>query len=298
MATVRLDGRPVRDARLAALAKRIAARSPRAPPPALVSVHRGLDTPFRNYLGRQRRGAEELGIRFRDQVLAPDGGAEGLQRTLTELGVDPDVHGVLVEHPLPEAFDFANSMGALPVAKDIDGVSPESLGRLVAGSPSHLPAVARAALAIARYYGIRLEGERVAVIGRSPTVGLPLALLLLAKGEGTDATVTVAHSKSRDLAAATRDCSVVFSGVGRPNLLDRRTVPEGAAVIDVGLTTVPDPAAPSGTRIVGDANAPALEGWARALTPVPGGVGPVTVAELMAGVVDAWSAAVAKERWA
>ena len=150
-----------------------------------------------------------------------------------------------------------------------------------------MPAVARAALAIAVHYGLPLDGERVAVVGRSETVGLPLALCLAGKASGINATVTVAHSRTRPLAAALEGARTIFSCVGHPGLLDRSNVPKGAAVVDVGLSSVPDAGARGGSRPAGDANAAALEGWADALTPVPGGVGPVTVAELMSSVARA-----------
>jgi methylenetetrahydrofolate dehydrogenase (NADP+)/methenyltetrahydrofolate cyclohydrolase len=152
----------------------------------------------------------------------------------------------------------------------------------------HVPAVALAALAIARHYRLPIDGQPVTVVGRSDTVGLPLALLLTARAPGPDATVTVAHSRTPDLRAALARARVVFSCAGRPGLLTRAVVPEGAAVVDVGLSSVPDATRPSGMRMVGDADPVSLEGWASALTPVPGGVGPVTVASLMASVTRAW----------
>jgi len=211
-----------------------------------------------------------------------------LEDRLRSLAEDDGVDGVLVEHPLPPPFDFQRALARLPPRKDVDGVSATSLGLLVAGRPVHAPAVARAALAIALHYEVPLSGSRVAVVGRSETVGLPLALLLLGRERWGNATVTVAHSRTPDLRAALEGASVIFSCVGRPGLLDRTVVPRGAVVIDVGISSVPDPARPGQQRSVGDANAADLEGWAGGLTPVPGGVGPVTVAELMASVVDAW----------
>jgi methylenetetrahydrofolate dehydrogenase (NADP+)/methenyltetrahydrofolate cyclohydrolase len=151
----------------------------------------------------------------------------------------------------------------------------------------HVPAVARAALAIARHYRLPIQGARVAVVGRSESVGLPLALSLAGRAEGMNATVTLAHSRTPDLARALAGVRTIFSCVGHPGLLDRSVVPEGASVVDIGLTSVPDSSAKSGARAVGDADWDSLEGWATAVTPVPGGVGPVTVAELMAGVARA-----------
>jgi methylenetetrahydrofolate dehydrogenase (NADP+) / methenyltetrahydrofolate cyclohydrolase len=282
--TERLEGRPVAAAIDAATARR-ARRDGRAA--KLVSVHRGVDSPFRFYLKRQAKAALSVGVDFEDRPIAGGDTPDALGATMATLNAAADVHAVLLEHPLPPPFDFLGAIARLRPEKDVDGVGTENLGRLVAQRPLHVPAVARAALAIARHYRAPLEGEPVAVVGRSETVGLPLALLLAGRVEGVQATVTVAHSRTRDLARALSGMRTIFSCVGRPGLLDRTVVPEGAFVIDVGLSSVPDPGAPGGSRAVGDADARALDGWAGGLTPVPGGVGPVTVAELMDGVVRA-----------
>jgi methylenetetrahydrofolate dehydrogenase (NADP+) / methenyltetrahydrofolate cyclohydrolase len=286
--TVRLEGKPVADGIDRATRTAVASVGAGVPRPSLVSVHRGVEGPFRYYLKRQAKAAESLGIAFRDEALPPHAGADDLVALLRALDRDPTVHGVLLEHPLGAPFDFVRAVEALRPEKDIDGVSPRSLGRLVVQRPIHVPAVAAAALAIARHYRLPLEGEPVAVVGRSETVGLALALLLAGRAPGANATVTVVHSHTRDLRGALAGARTIFSCAGRPGLLDRTTVSEGAAVVDVGLTAVPDPERPGATRGVGDANADALEGWASALTPVPGGVGPVTVSELMASTVRAW----------
>ncbi len=261
---------------------RVGGRSPK-----LVSVHRDVDSPFRFYLKRQARAAQSVGVEFEDRAIASGASPSDLRDALRSLDASPDVDAVLLEHPLPPPFDFLDAISGLRPEKDVDGVGPENLGRLVAQRPLHVPAVARAALAIARHYRVPLDGEPVAVVGRSGTVGLPLALLLAGKAEGVDATVTVAHSRTKALGRALAGARTIFSCVGRPGLLDRSVVPEGAHVIDVGLASVPDAGAPGGSRAAGDADAASLEGWAGGLTPVPGGVGPVTVAELMDGVVRA-----------
>lgn len=281
--TDRLDGKPV----AAEIDGRTRAAVRAGPTPSLVSVHRGVDTPFRFYLRRQAKAAESVGVGFRDSALGPTDGPEQLIARLRELDRDPSVHAVLLEHPLPAPFDFLRAISELRPEKDVDGVGTTNLGRLVAERPTHVPAVARAALAIARHYGLPIEGEPVAVIGRSESVGLPLAICLLARAEGMNATVTVAHSRTRDLRKALAGARTIFSCVGRPGLLDREVVPEGAAIVDVGLSSVPDPSTKGGYRPAGDADPAVLDGWASALSPVPGGVGPVTVAELMSSAVRA-----------
>ncbi len=255
--------------------------------PTLASVHRDAESPFSFYLRGQARAAQELGIGFQDEAVPMEAGPEGLVRRVRELDGDPEVDAILLEHPLPPPFDFRAAISGVRPAKDVDGVSPTSLGLLVDQHPLHVPAVARAALEIARHYRLPVEGERVAVVGRSETVGLPLALLLARRGPGGNATVTIAHSHTPDLAAALAGHRTIFSCAGRPGLLNRKVVPRDAAVVDVGLSSVPDPSRPGGARAVGDADWADLDGWAAGVTPVPGGVGPVTVAELMANTARA-----------
>jgi methylenetetrahydrofolate dehydrogenase (NADP+) / methenyltetrahydrofolate cyclohydrolase len=286
--TVRLEGKPVAEGLDRASKAAVDARGPRTPP-SLVSVHRGVDSPFRFYLKRQAKAAAALGIAFRDEALALGDGPGELEARIRSLDGDPGVHGILVEHPLPAPFDFLRALEGVRPEKDVDGVSPRNLGGLAAMRPVHVPAVASAALDVARHYRLPLDGERVAVIGRSETVGRPLALLLSARPPGGNATVTLVHSASRNLKECLAGSRTIFSCVGHPGLLDRTVVPQGAHVVDIGLSSVPDPARPGMSKSAGDADAASLEGWAESLTPVPGGVGPVTVAELMAGTVRAWT---------
>jgi methylenetetrahydrofolate dehydrogenase (NADP+)/methenyltetrahydrofolate cyclohydrolase len=279
--TERLEGAPVAEAldRATRALLETVGTGPEAP--CLASVHRGEEGPFRRYLRGQQRAAERLGVRFREEILDSAAGPGALSAVVRRLDRDPSVQGVLVEHPLPAPYDFASAMRELRAEKDVDGVGTENLGRLLNGEAGHAPAVCRAAIAIARHYGLPLDGQSVAVVGRSGTVGLPLALLLLQRTPGPNATVTVAHSRTGDLARSLATARIIFSCAGHPRLLTRSVVPEGAAVVDVGLGSVPAPERPGGVVWVGDADSDSLEGWASALTPVPGGVGPVTVAQLM-----------------
>ena len=266
----------------------LAGRASGAPVASLVSVHRGLDSPFRFYLRRQAKAAETLGIGFRDIILPEGVGPDQLVGTLRSLDRDPAVHGVLVEHPLPPPFDFFRAVDELRPEKDVDGVSPRNLGRLLGQRPVHVPAVALAAFSIAQHYHLPLDGAATAVVGRSTTVGLPLALLLASPPPGGNAAVTVLHSKSGDLGRRLAGAQTVFSCVGRPGLLNRSNVPEGAHVVDVGVSSVPDLERAGAQKGVGDADPRSLDGWAASLTPVPGGVGPVTVAQLMAATARSW----------
>ena len=202
--------------------------------------------------------------------------ADGVAATLAQLADDPEVHGVMLQTPLPGGSVLADLAGAIPPGKDIDGASPVSLGRLAAGLPAHPPATAEAVLALLRHYAVPLEGRHAVVVGRSVVVGKPAAHLLL----DANATVTVCHSRTADLAAITRQADVLVAAVGRAGLIGPGHVRPGAVVIDVGTNAGPDGA------LVGDVSAE-VAGVAAAVTPVPGGVGPVTTALLLRHVTDA-----------
>lgn len=283
-----LEGKPVRELLLQQARTRLDTPTARTSPPVLASVHIGTSGPFSFYLKEQGRTAQELGVGFRDVALAENASTSELRREIQKLEADPAVHAVLVQHPLPEGVDFRAAVDELSPEKDVDGVGMANLGRLVSQHALHAPAVALAVLQILGHYSISTRGRRVAVLGRSTTVGLPLALLLTGHGEFGDATVTIAHSKSPRLGEVLRGIDIVVSCAGAPGLLTREVVPKDAIVVDVGLSSVPDPSRPSGSRTAGDADAASLTGWAAALTPVPGGVGPVTVAQLMLNVIEAW----------
>ena len=202
--------------------------------------------------------------------------AAGVSATLAQLADDPEVHGVMLQTPLPEGALLADLARAIPAGKDVDGASPESLGRLAAGLPAFAPAPAEAVLALLDYYQVELRGRHAVVVGRSVVVGKPVAHLLLDR----HATVTISHSRTADLAAITRQAEVLVVAAGRAGLVGPEHVSPGVTVIDVG-TNVTD-----GGRLAGDVD-PAVADVAAALSPVPGGVGPVTTALLLRHVVEA-----------
>lgn len=204
----------------------------------------------------------------------------GILATLAQLADDPEVHGIILQAPVPEGASLAGLATAIPPAKDVDGASPESLGRLAAGLPSFAPATAEAVLAILDHYRVGLRGRHAVVVGRSVVVGKPVAHLLLDR----HATVTICHSRTADLPAITRQADVLVAAVGRAGLIGPGHVSPGSTVIDVGTNATPD------GGLAGDVD-PAVSGVAAALTPVPGGVGPVTTALLLRHVVQAAAAA-------
>jgi len=202
--------------------------------------------------------------------------AAGITASLTQLADDPEVHGIILQTPLPEGANLAELAAAIPPAKDVDGASPESIGRLVAGLPAFAPATAEAVLALLDHYGVELRGRHAVVVGRSVVVGKPAAHLLLDR----NATVTICHSRTADLPAITRQADVLVAAVGRARLIGPGHVSPGTTVIDVGTNATQD------GGLAGDVD-PAVAGVAAALTPVPGGVGPVTTALLLSHVVQA-----------
>ena len=223
------------------------------------------------------RAGEKVGLDVRVERLADDASAADVRSAVARLSADDTVHGIIVQTPLPPGVDFVEMAEAIAPEKDVDGANPVSLGRLTAGLPAFAPATAAAVLRLLDDHGVELAGRRAVVVGRSLVVGKPAAMLLLAR----DATVTICHSRTKDLAARTSEADVLVAAVGRPRMLGAEHVGPGAVVIDVGTT--PD----ENGNLVGDVDAEAVMGRAGAVTPVPGGVGPVTTALLLHNTVTA-----------
>jgi methylenetetrahydrofolate dehydrogenase (NADP+) / methenyltetrahydrofolate cyclohydrolase len=230
------------------------------------------------YVRSIERAATRAGVGCQVHRLAGTAGPAEITGRLAELSADPAVHGVICQTPLPPGSTLAAVGQAIAVAKDVDGANPASLGGLTAGLPGvFAPATAAAVLEILRRESVPLRGRRAVVVGRSTVAGKPIALLLLAE----DATVTICHSRTRDLAAVCREAEVLVVAAGRAGLIGADHVAPGAVVIDVGTNAVPD------GGLAGDVDGAAVTGIASLLTPVPGGVGPVTTALLIQHTVDA-----------
>ncbi|MEU1624380.1 bifunctional 5,10-methylenetetrahydrofolate dehydrogenase/5,10-methenyltetrahydrofolate cyclohydrolase [Streptomyces sp. NPDC020096] len=258
-------------------AERAAALTASGRPPKLAVVVATADESSAWYVRSIAKAAGQTGITCDVVDLGSDADAEAIVATLRGLSADDTVHGVMLQTPLPGGAALEDLASAIAFGKDVDGANPLSLGRLAAGLPAHPPATAEAVVAILDHYGIELAGRRVAVVGRSTVVGKPAAHLLLDR----NATVTVCHSRTTDLAAVTSTADVVVAAVGRPGLITADHVRPGAVVVDVGT----NPTADGG--LTGDVDAASLADRAAALTPVPGGVGPVTTALLLRHTVTA-----------
>jgi methylenetetrahydrofolate dehydrogenase (NADP+) / methenyltetrahydrofolate cyclohydrolase len=255
--------------------------------PRLDLVSIGDDPAFASYAAGRARACARVGIETREHRLPLDGGERAVLREIRALSRDDEVDGVLLQMPLPAGLDEDLLRGELDPEKDIEGIHPENLGRLYLGSPRFVPCTPRAVLRVLDEHGTETAGRHVVIVGRSAVVGRALALLLAEKNPNRDATVTLCHSRTRDLAAHTRQADVLIAAMGRAGAIRAEHVRPGAVVIDVGTNLVPDASAKSGSRLVGDVDFAPVSEIASAITPVPGGVGPVTVAMLLCNTVKA-----------
>ncbi len=283
METRQIRGQPVRDAVLADLAAKVR-RSSR--PPGLAVVLVGDDPASAIYVARKEEACASLGYHHVTWRYPADAGEGELLDRVEDLNAAPEIDGILVQMPLPPQINAERVLGAVDPRKDVDGFHPDNLGRLAGGRPRFVPCTPKGVVRLLQAYDIPIAGRRIAVVGRSLLVGRPLAILLSLKGAGGDATVTLCHSATRDLAAVTREAEIVVAAMGAPRTIGREHIAPGAVVVDVGTTRVTD--GPGGrARLVGDVDAAAVSGRAGALTPVPGGVGPMTIAMLMENTWEA-----------
>lgn len=289
----RLDGRALADAVRVRVRARVESGcgAGAAAQPGLLMIRVGEDPASAAYVRGKNKAAEEAGIDSDVEVLPESAPEAALLARIARANHDPTVQGLLVQLPLPPHIDPEAVAEAIDPAKDVDGLHPFNLGRLALGRPSIVPCTPLGILALLHAGGVPLAGARVVVLGRSQIVGRPLSLLLGLKAHWADATVTTAHSRSRDLPALAREADVLVAAMGRPGAVTAEMVKPGATVIDVGIHRLADPAAPRGIRIVGDVDAVSVDPVAGRLTPVPGGVGPLTVAMLLANTMEAWERA-------
>lgn len=281
MAAERLDGKEVAESVTRELEGTLQTLSFR---PQLVVVRVGDDPASVAYVRGKDRAATQLGLESRVEVLNETTTQAELLARVRELNADPEVDGILVQDPLPPHLDIRPLQEAIDPAKDVDGFHPVNVGRLWNGGRALVPCTPAGLVRIMDFYGLGVAGKRVVIVGRSPLVGKPAAALFLQR----DATVTVAHSKTHDLAALTKEADILIAAVGRVGLITPALVKPGAVVLDVGITRVADASKKSGWALRGDVH-PEVTEVAGYLTPVPGGVGPMTVAMLMQNTVTAAS---------
>ena len=281
-----IDGKQVSARCLAETAREIAALRSRGITPGLAVVLIGENPASLAYVRSKDKTCRELGMYSRKIELPAETTQPEVLRLIADLNADPAIHGILVQSPPPKHIDEHAVVRAIDPRKDVDGFHPVNIAALAMEDPAALvPCTPLGCMELLRAYDIPTKGAHVVVVGRSLIVGKPMALLLMAKG--ADATVTVAHSQTKDLPAVTRSADIVVAAIGRPQFLRATHIREGAVVIDVGINRVDDAANPRGYRLVGDVDFEAVAAKCRAITPVPGGVGPMTIAMLMHNTVRA-----------
>jgi len=255
--------------------------------PGLATVLVGTDAGSQMYVGMKNKAAAELGIYSRQVTLPADTPEAELLGLVNGLNGDPVIHGILVQLPLPRHLGEGRVIEAIHPSKDVDGFTPVNTGRLMTGSGHFFaPCTPAGVVEMLLRSGHDPSGKRVVVLGRSDLVGQPLANLLLRKGRGGDATVTVCHSRTKDLAAVTRTAEILVVAIGRPEMITGAMVSPGAVVIDVGTHRVDDPGSAKGYRVCGDVLFDEVKEVAAAISPSPGGVGPMTITMLLANTVE------------
>lgn len=273
---VLLDGKRLRDEIVGQIRAELDAFG--SPNVCLATVLVGVDKPSQVYVRMKQRKAEEAGMSSR-HVELPEAATQGeVEHAVQHLVDDPEVHGILVQLPLPDGLDPEPVLALIPPEKDVDGLTERSMGRLVRGLPGHVPCTPLGVMRLIERYGVEISGQRAVVVGRSTLVGLPQVLLLGRKG--VDATVTLAHSRTTDLAAVCRDADIVVAAAGQARMITADHIKPGAAVLDVGISRTED-------GMVGDVDFDAVQEVAGAVTPMPGGTGPMTIACLLQNTLAA-----------
>ncbi len=286
--TTRIDGNAVAADIREALTDSIETLGSEGVTPGLATVLMSDDPASETYVSMKQRDCAEVGIDGIHVEIDTDAPAEELYDTIEDLNADSDVHGILVQMPLVEQVDTRRVLRSVDPLKDVDGFHPENVGRLVAGNDRYRPCTPHGVQKLLETYDIETEGADVVIVGRSNIVGKPLANLLIQKADDGNATVTVCHSRTEDLAEKTRNADIVVAAAGLAEFIDGGMISEGATVIDVGINRV-EADTEKGYELVGDVEYGGVAEKAGAITPVPGGVGPMTRAMLLYNTVKAAS---------
>ena len=282
-----LSGKVVSDAVYAALEDRIKALSDNhSTVPGLAAVIIGEDPASEVYVRNKTRRFRNMNLHSETIRLPEETSQKELLSTIRTLNHDPVFHGILVQLPLPKHIDTDEVINAITPEKDVDGFHPENLGRLTAGNPRFIPCTPKGIMRILEHFHIDPSGKHAVVLGRSNIVGRPMSILLSQKQAYSNATTTICHSGTSDLKAITTQADILVAALGVPEMIDDSYIKEATAIIDVGINRFPDESE-KGYKLVGDVNFDAVQGIAGAITPVPGGVGPMTIAMLVENTVEA-----------
>ena len=253
--------------------------------PCLAVILVGDDPASQVYVRNKKRTCGELGILSVEHKLSAQTSQDELEGLVKKLNEDPSVHGILCQFPLPKGLDEDRVIHTISTDKDVDGLHPFNVGLLATGKPRFISCTPWGVMQLLKHAGIQTEGKHAVVLGRSNLVGRPLSILLSEKA--ANCTVTICHSRTQNLAAVTSQADILVAAIGRPEYVTKEMVKPGAVVIDVGINRIDDASAPKGSRLVGDVAFEEVAEKAEAITPVPGGVGPMTIAMLMANTVNA-----------
>ena len=283
-----IDGRAIAGEIHQETARRVALVKERGLLPCLVFIRVGEDPASRVYVGMKEKACAQLGIVSRTFVLPDSTSEDDLLARLAQSNADANVHGILVQAPLPRHISETRIYGEVDPNKDVDGFHPVNVGKLLLGDTTGFRSCTPAGIhELLIRSGVVIEGAEVVILGRGNIVGKPMAAMLVQKSKNAGATITLCHSQTRDIAAHCRRADILIAALGVPEFVKAEMVKPGAVVIDVGVNRVPDPAARGGSRIVGDVDFAAVRPIAGKITPNPGGVGPMTIAMLMQNTVRA-----------
>ena len=283
-----IDGRSIAEQVHQETTRRIEALKTKGVQPGLAFVRVGNDPAYQVYVGMKERTSARLGIRSLTHVLPEETSQADLLQLLDKLNRDPEVHGILVQAPIPRQIDSVKVYGTVLPSKDVDGFHPVNVGKLMLGDSSgFVPCTPAGVHELLIRAGVQISGAEVVILGRGNIVGKPMAALLVQKAKNANATVTVCHSQSRHLEDHCRRADILIAAMGVPLFVRAHMVKAGAVVVDVGVNRIPDASAKTGSRLVGDVDFAAVQPIAGKITPNPGGVGPMTIALLMANTVRA-----------
>jgi methylenetetrahydrofolate dehydrogenase (NADP+)/methenyltetrahydrofolate cyclohydrolase len=283
-----VDGRAIAAQIQRELAQRVADLKQRGVAPGLAFVRVGEDPASKVYVGRKEKACAELGIASETHVVPEATSEADLLALLAKLNADSRLHGILVQAPLPKQIREAVVYSTVLPQKDVDGFHPVNVGKLMLGDTTGFrPCTPAGVMELLARSGVKTDGAEVVVLGRGNIVGKPMAAMLCQKGKGANATVTICHSATRDIAAHCRRADILIAAMGVPEFVKADMVKPGAMVIDVGVNRVPDAGSKTGTKLVGDVDFAGVQPIAGKITPNPGGVGPMTIAMLMQNTVRA-----------
>ena len=281
-----IDGKQVAADMRTELKDRVAKLKPQGIVPGLGVILVGEEPATQSYVTAKERACEEIGIYSDDNRLPADTSQQDLMTLVEKMNKDPKINGILVQLPLPKHLNEAEVLLAIDPNKDVDGFHPMNVGKMVVGEKAFLPCTPHGVIQLLIRSKVKIEGANVVIVGRSNIVGKPVANMLIQKNATGNATVTVCHTRTKDLPFHTKQADIIIAAAGRPNTVTADMVKEGVVVIDVGVNRVEDATKKRGYRLVGDVDFEAVKEKASLITPVPGGVGPMTITMLLYNTVE------------